>query len=133
VRTPAGRCVWLTGAAVPFGGLLGAFLASQIAGSRGQGFADIAWFLTGLMFAGPVAALAVFLVTLPSVRVARPRRAVLVMSCGALVVALISVLMLAMGSRAQADGTIFVLLFLVNAAVAAGFARLALVMAARSV
>jgi hypothetical protein len=133
VRTAAGRCVWLTGAAVPLGSILGAFLAAQIAGSRGQGFADIAWFLTGLMFAGPMAALIVFLITLPAVGVARPRRAVLVMSGGAVVVTILSVMTLAIGARTQADGAIFVLLFLLGAAVAAGFARLALAMAARTV
>jgi hypothetical protein len=127
------RCVWFTGAAVPVGALGGALLGAAIGRTSSNGFADLAGLVSGLMFGGPVLALVAFLATLPSVHVARPALAVTVMVGGVIVVTLLSVATLAFGTRLEVGGGAFVLLFLVSAAVAGGFAGLALKVADRSV
>jgi hypothetical protein len=128
------RCVWFTGLAVPVGALLGAFVGARIGRTTGEGMADLAGVITGLIFGGPLLALIVFLVTFRSVAVSRPLIAVVVMAAGASVVALLAIGALAITARIQADNSAaFVLLFVVGAASAAGFARLALTLAQRRV
>jgi hypothetical protein len=130
VTRPAVRCVWLTGAAVPIGAVLGGFIPSWV-GSRGEG--PNALMLVGLILGGPLAALAAFLVTVPAVRVARPLRAALVMVGGSAALAAVSAVMLPGVGLVGASGQSFVFLFLTVGAVAAGFAGLALTLAARGV
>lgn len=131
--SPRTRCVWGTGIAVPAGALLGAGMGMAIGQRSGEGMADLAGLATGLVFGGPLLALLVFVVTVPATRVARPLLAVAVMVGGVVVTTALALATVAVGSRLEIGSATFVILFVVAASVAAGFARLALTLADRRV
>lgn len=127
------RVALVTGLSVPVGSVFGAGLGYFVGSRTGDSFADLAGLLTGLLFGGPLLALAVFLILFRRTEVAKPVLAVLTMVGVTALVILLFIAGFATASRIDLNLVVLlVVLYSVSVTATVGFTRFALTVGART-